>query len=166
MENKTCSKPPARDVHLTHLLFAIKKNVALHRVNLFSPWDFGPVRGFSKPRPSQGHEWGTHPLSYWRPQSFLWKKKRFSHMLWNKNAVPMVFPRVSSIQNQVFFSRRPRCSPPRSFSAPPARPPWLRRPPPGCPRPEDATLRQRWTNRFYGYYYGIMVNNRYCDLWL
>jgi len=25
MENKTCSKPPARDVHLTHLLFAIKK---------------------------------------------------------------------------------------------------------------------------------------------
>ena len=25
MENKTCSKPPARDIHLTHLLFAIKK---------------------------------------------------------------------------------------------------------------------------------------------
>ena len=88
--------------HTSHTFIVChQKNVALHRVNLFSPWDFGPVRGFSKPRPSQGHEWGTHPLSYWHPQSFLWKKKRFSHMFWNKNAVPMVFPRV--------FFHPPRC---------------------------------------------------------
>lgn len=62
---------------------------------------FWPGAGIQQTQAIPG-SWMGHPsFELLAPTEFFVKKKRFSHMFWNKNAVPMVFPRV--------FFHPPRC---------------------------------------------------------